>query len=285
MSGTLYVVSTPIGNLGDITFRAAEILRAVEGVAAEDTRRTRALLSHLDVRGKTLIKLDAHAARRSVESCLQRLERGDSLALVTDAGTPSVSDPGAALVARAAEREIAVVAVPGPSAVTAAVAVSGLVEGPFLFLAFLPRRGEKRRRAIERIAESREPVVLFEAPGRAGETLSELAEKMPDRSACVARELTKLHEEVRRGSLRELAGAPKPWRGEITIVIGAGAGAEPSAADDEALCAEIHRGLDSGRSPRTLAEELTRSTGRPKRAVYAAVLAAARGRQPDSTES
>ena len=142
MSGTLFVVSTPIGNLGDLTRRAEETLRAATVVAAEDTRRTRALLTHLGIGSKAVVKLDANASERDVEHLVERLATGDTVALVTDAGTPSVSDPGTALVRRAADEDVAVVAIPGPSAVTAAVSVSGLVDGPFCFVGFVARHGE-----------------------------------------------------------------------------------------------------------------------------------------------
>src|SRR5512142_2033562 len=147
-SGVLYVVSTPIGNLGDVTRRAAETLALADRIAAEDTRRTRVLLVHLGIEKKAIAKLDANASEGAMRYLVERGRAGERVAFVTDAGTPAVSDPGARLVRMAAAAGIAVTVVPGPSALTAAVAASGLVDGPFLFLGFLPRHGEKRRRAI-----------------------------------------------------------------------------------------------------------------------------------------
>jgi 16S rRNA (cytidine1402-2'-O)-methyltransferase len=268
--GTLYVVATPIGNLGDLTRRAAETLAEVGRVAAEDTRRTRALLTHLGVTGKPLVTLDANAPDHAVLDLVGRLAGGESVALVTDAGTPGVSDPGARLVRAAAARGVPVVPIPGASAVTAAVAVSGLVEGPFLFLAFLPRKGEKRRRAIRRIAKSPEPVVLFEAPTRIRETLVDLAEAMPERAACIGRELTKMHEETLRGTLLELSRHGVTERGEFTVVV-AGAG-ETEEEGEEDLDSLITARLSAGDPPRTVADEVATISGMPRREIYARVL-------------
>ncbi|HEX4341383.1 MAG TPA: 16S rRNA (cytidine(1402)-2'-O)-methyltransferase [Polyangiaceae bacterium] len=279
MSGALYVVSTPIGNLGDITRRAAETLGAADRIVAEDTRRTRALLSHLGIGGKPVAKLDAHAGERTLEELVTALEGGESIALVTDAGTPSVSDPGTDLVRLAAARGVTVIAIPGPSAVTAAVAVSGLVDGPFLFLGFPPRKGEKRRRLIRRIATSREPVVLFEAPNRIRETLADLAEVAPARAACVARELTKLHEELTRGTLAELARRDVMERGEFTVVVAGND--EPDEADDADVDSLVAARLDSGDSARTIADDVAEVSGRPRREIYARVLELRRARGDD----
>jgi 16S rRNA (cytidine1402-2'-O)-methyltransferase len=281
MAGTLYVVATPIGNLGDVTRRAVETLSAATRIAAEDTRRTRALLSHLGITGKPVVALDANASEGALRAVVDDLVRGETVALVTDAGTPSVSDPGTALVRAAVAADVRVVAIPGPSAVTAAVAVSGLVDGPFTFLGFLPRHGEKRREALRRIERATEPVVLFEAPGRTQATLEELAARMPERQACVARELTKIHEEARRGALLELSRAGIEPRGEVTLVI---AGADPrqtesegSAGDVDAL---IRERLAQGDSPRTVASDVSELTGAPRREVYSRVLALRRALDP-----
>ncbi|HEX4473602.1 MAG TPA: 16S rRNA (cytidine(1402)-2'-O)-methyltransferase [Polyangiaceae bacterium] len=278
MSGTLYVVSTPIGNLGDVSGRAAETLKLVERIAAEDTRRTRALLTHLGIDRKLLTKLDANVPERVVEQLVEHLDAGQNIALVTDAGTPSVSDPGAALVRRAAERGMTVVAIPGPSAVTAAVSVSGLVDGPFLFLGFLSRRGEKRKRAIRRMVESPEPVVLFEAPARIRATLAELAEAMPARKACILRELTKVHEEAVRGTLVELVAREVTERGEFTLVVeGKGDVDVEADVDIDALIGER---LDAGDSPRTVADAISALVGTSRREIYARVLELFRARDP-----
>jgi len=271
---TLFVVATPIGNLGDVAQRTADTLRSVGLIFAEDTRRTRALLAHLGAQGKTVVRVDAHAEPRRVERLLDAVIEKGTAALVTDAGAPGVSDPGALLVRSAAARGVVVLAIPGPSAVTAAIAVSGLVEGPFSFVGFLPRQGKKRRLALERIAKTKEPVVLFEAPSRLRETLAELAALAPARPASLSRELTKLHEETLRGTLEELAALERDWLGEITLVIGEGD--EPPAEvteDPEAVDQEIMRRLVKGAHPRDLSSELATRLGIPRRLAYARVLA------------
>lgn len=273
MAGTLFVVATPIGNLGDITLRAIDTLRAADRVLAEDTRRTLGLLSHLGISGKPVDRLDAHAPAEAVERAAARLEAGESLALVTDAGTPLVSDPGAALVRLCAARGVRVVPIPGASAVLAAVSVSGLCAGPFRFVGFLPRGGPERREALERVAGTPEPVVLFESPERTQATLRDLAAISPGREAMVARELTKLHEELARGTLRDLAADEREWIGEVTIVLGEGAGDADAPALDEA---EIERRIDDalakGRRARDIAEELALVLRVPKKDVYARVV-------------
>ncbi len=267
--GTLYVVATPIGNLGDITLRAVEVLRTCDRVAAEDTRRTRQLLSHLGISGKPLDALHAHSSDRDVARLVERLEAGESIALATDAGTPSVSDPGDALVKWAIRAGIPVVPLPGASAVLAALVASGLASGAgFRFVAFLPRDGVPRREAITMIAGTPEPVVIYESPERTTETLRDLADAMAERPACVARELTKMHEELVRGTLAELA-VREEWRGEIAIVLGAWSPeAHAEAIDDAALDARIDAELAAGAHAKTVAEKLAAWSGRPKREVY-----------------
>lgn len=270
-AATLSVVGTPIGNLGDITLRAIETLKNASVIAAEDTRHTRALLSHLGIRGKQVTSLDAHASERAIEALIAKLEAGESVALVTDAGMPSVSDPGAALVNAAVERGLGVSVVPGPSAVTAAVALSGLGEGGFAFFGFLPRKGAKRSDAIGRIVTAPECVVLFEAPGRTAATLADLAAVMPERRAAVCRELTKVHEEVARGTLAQLA-ARDEWRGEVTLVIAA-APATVAAVPEQAVNARIDALLGSGASARDVAGRIAVEYALPRRDAYARVQA------------
>lgn len=268
--GVLYVVATPIGNLGDLTRRAAETLALVDRVLAEDTRRTRALLTHLGVQKKPVTKLDANASDGALRHVVERARAGERLALVTDAGTPSVSDPGARLVRLATEAGVPVTVVPGPSAVTAAVAASGLVDGPFSFLGFFPRHGEKRRHALDRVKTSKEPVVIFEAPSRLHDTLTELAGRMPERRACVLRELTKIHEEIVHGTLTELAGREITPKGEVTLVVaGAGEDEQSHALDVDSLVIER---LNAGDTPRTIADDVSAVTGESRREVYARVL-------------
>ncbi len=268
-AGTLYVVSTPIGNLGDITRRAVETLQAADVIVAEDTRRTRALLSHLAIGSKDVRSLNAHGSEHAVQQIVERLANGDTVAYVTDAGTPAVSDPGRALVASAAARGMITRVVPGPSAVTAAVALSGMVDGPFAFLGFLPRRGGDREAALARLRFSAEPVVLFEAPPRMAETLAELAQLMPERRAFVGRELTKLHEEGLHGTLQELAARGSEWRGELVLVVDAG---QPDSRAEEERArlveAALRAALECGANPSHIARALAEASGQPRRELY-----------------
>ncbi len=275
MAGTLYVVATPIGNLGDLTLRAIETLRAADRVVAEDTRRARGLLSHLGISGKPVDRVDEHAPEAAVARVVDHLAAGEAVALVTDAGTPIVSDPGTALVRAAVAAGIAVVPIPGASAVMAAVSVAGLVEDAFTFRGFLPRAGRERRDALARVQATEEAVVLFEAPGRIAETLADLAKSAPTRRAVVTRELTKLHEEILRGTLAELAdrAASREWLGEITIVLGpAPAEAEAAGPSDAEIDARIDAETAAGRRAKDVAEQLALETGRPRRELYARVV-------------
>jgi 16S rRNA (cytidine1402-2'-O)-methyltransferase len=271
---TLFVVATPIGNLGDVTERALATLRECDRIVAEDTRRTRQLLTHFGIAGKPIERLDAHAAEHHVARVVERLLAGERVALVTDAGTPAVSDPGEALVEAAIGAGVRVVSIPGPSAVLAALVASGLAgDGRFRFVGFLPRDGSPRRDAIAVVAGASEPVVLFESPNRTTATLRDLADATPNRRACVARELTKLHEEFVRGTLRKLADEDRSWIGEIAIVLGAHAPDERAAEiDDATLDAHIDEALARGEHLRTIAERLAAWSGRPKRVLYARVL-------------
>jgi 16S rRNA (cytidine1402-2'-O)-methyltransferase len=274
--GTLYVVATPIGNLGDITLRAIETLKAASRVLAEDTRRTRGLLSHLGISGKSVDRLDAHATEADIKRALDHLAQGESIALVSDAGTPVVSDPGTELVKSAAAAGFAVVPIPGPSAVMAAVSASGLVPGGFRFIGFVPRSGKERRDTLALIQSTEEAVVLFEAPGRAASLLADLAAIMPDREAAVGRELTKVHEEITRGPLRELAAAPadREWLGEVTMVLGPSPALKRAPAlTAEEIDARIDEELKKGRRAKDIAEEVALLLDRPRREIYARVLA------------
>ncbi|HYO67462.1 MAG TPA: 16S rRNA (cytidine(1402)-2'-O)-methyltransferase, partial [Archangium sp.] len=204
MSGTLYLVATPIGNLGDLSTRALETLRAVSFVACEDTRHSRVLLDHFGISADT-VSLPAFAEGQRAGRILERLEAGEDCALVTDAGSPGISDPGEKLVAEAIERGVKVVPIPGATALVAALSASGLPTGRFHFLGFLPRKGPERQAMLEEVAPLSATVGIYESPRRLAETLADLQEAWGDRRACVARELTKLHEEFVRGPLSELA--------------------------------------------------------------------------------
>jgi len=272
--GTLFLVATPIGNLGDLTARAIDTLRSCDRVVAEDTRRTRHLLSHLAIAGKPVERLDAHASEHDVARVVARLAQSERIALVTDAGTPGVSDPGEALVRAAILAGAAVVPIPGASAVLAAIVASGLAgDGRFRFVGFLPREGPARREAIALVCETPETVVLFEAPGRVRGTLGELADATPERGACIARELTKVHEQFVRSSCAGLAADEREWVGEIVIVLAAHApGDRMARVDDAALDARIDEALSRGDHSRAVAERLAAWSGRPKRQVYERVV-------------
>jgi 16S rRNA (cytidine1402-2'-O)-methyltransferase len=269
MAGTLYVVATPLGNLEDLSPRAAATLTRVSTVAAEDTRHTKPLLAHVGSRAE-LVSFHAHSSDAALRRILHLLGSGKDVALVTDAGTPAVSDPGAALVAAARERDIPVVTVPGPTAVAAALSVSGLGADRYAFLGFLPRKGGERRRLLESIAASEWTVVLFEAPLRLAELLHDLAAACGgERRAAVARELTKLFEETRAGTLTELAGyyAEAPPRGEVTVVV-AGSGKpvrEEQPPDPKARARAL---LAQGMTRRDVAEQLAAETGITRNAAY-----------------
>ena len=226
-AGTLYIVGTPIGNLEDLSPRATRVLRAVPLVAAEDTRVARRLLNHIGARPR-VVSFHEHNWRARLETVLAALQEGDA-ALVTDAGMPGVSDPGKELVAEAAARRIRVESVPGPSAVTTALAVSGMPADSFQFLGFLPRRRRERQGRLREAAGSTLTMVLFEAPHRLRATLEDIALVLGDRPIAVCRELTKLHEEVYRGTAAEALERFETPQGELAIVL---AGAQPESPDD-----------------------------------------------------
>jgi len=270
MTATLYVVATPLGNLGDLSPRAADLLRRVPVVAAEDTRRTRGLLSHLGA-SPTVLSFHAHSGERRLDAVLEILRDGRDVALVSDAGTPGVSDPGADLVAAARAADIAVIPIPGPSAVATALSAAGFPADRYLFMGFVPRKGGERTRLLTRAAEEEWSVVLFEAPTRLGALLQDLARLAgPERRAAVARELTKLHEEFRPGTLAELADyySEHEPRGEITVVV-AGTGA-PAPEEDRTEEAAEHAVelLAEGLSRREVARRLTESHGLSRNDAY-----------------
>ncbi len=261
----LYVVATPIGNLRDLTVRAKEVLASCDAVVAEDSRHSGRLLEHLGLH-KPFLSLPGFDEAARVEPIVRRLREGASLALVTDAGTPAVSDPGALLVRRAVEEGVPVIPVPGPSAAIAAVSVAGFVEGRFHFAGFLPRKASHREEMLLELAPLRAQLVFYEAPQRLQETLLDLRSALGDRPALVARELTKLHEELARGTLSQLAQRfAGEVRGEVVIVV-SGARPEEQKEDPAALEAEVRLRLARGERPKEIAEAL--STRRPKRAVY-----------------
>jgi 16S rRNA (cytidine1402-2'-O)-methyltransferase len=278
--GTLYVVATPIGNLADVTLRALEVLRDVPLIAAEDTRMTRRLLDRHAV-GTRLTSFHARSGPGRLAALLEHLRGGADLALVTDAGTPLVSDPGADLVAAWGAQGGAVVPIPGASAVLAAVVASGVAGPRWAFEGFLPRSGRDRRERLAAIAADPRGTVIYEAPGRLAATLRDLATACgAERRAAVARELTKLHEQVVRGSLAELGAAVEdgtiPPRGEVVIVIGmaaaaAGQGPVGQGASEDALAAaraDVDRLVAGGSSRGDAARSVAAATGIPRRQLY-----------------
>lgn len=280
MESGLYVVGTPIGNLDDITARALATLREAEIVYAEDTRRTGRLLAALGAR-TPLRSLHAHNEAERTTEILERLGRGERCALVSDAGTPGVSDPGRRVTAAVQEAGLRVIPVPGPSAVLAALSVSGLSADRFAFLGFPPRRGRARKEWLSAVARSPVTVVAFESPRRLGRLLRDLAAAgLGGRTAVVAREMTKLHEEIRRGTVEELF---EPFsagevRGEVTLVVegrpGPGDEGEGSRAQAAAAARRLAR---AGHSTREIAEHLQQEFGVPRNEAYEVGLRAAEG--------
>ena len=266
---TLYLVATPIGNLEDITLRALRILREVDLIAAEDTRTTRKLLSHYDIH-TTLTSYNDRNKRAKTPYILERLGRGD-VALVSEAGTPAISDPGQELVVAAYALGARVVPVPGPSVVTAALAAAGLPSRTFTYLGFLPRQPGSRRRLLRSVAGRPDTLVAFEAPHRLRDSLLDMRQELGDRPVAVCRELTKLFEEIFRGSISEALHWFAEPRGEFTLVI---AGAEPSErpgtdADIEASVREEMRRLRGrGATAQEAISRLSRQYGLPRRRLY-----------------
>jgi len=269
-AGTLSMVATPIGHLGDFSFRGVAVLKAAAVIACEDTRHTRRLLAHYGIEA-ALTSIHAHSRAETIEKLLDRIEAGEDVAFVTDAGTPGISDPGGILAERAHARGLTVVPIPGPAAVMAALAGAGFPADRFVFLGFLAKRGTARAELLDRIAGEVFTTVCYEAPGRTAVLLADLAERCgAERPAAVARELTKVYEEIRRGTLGELAAyyGQHGARGEVTIVIG-GRGEEPppavlSAADQAAAVEELR----STGAPAAVAKELSKRLGISRQDAY-----------------
>jgi 16S rRNA (cytidine1402-2'-O)-methyltransferase len=268
----LYLVATPIGNLEDVSSRALKVLEEAELVLAEDTRRTRVLLDRYGVPAKP-VSLHAHNEVARSAKVLAVLDGGGDVALVSDAGTPLISDPGDRLVAAALEAGHSVVPIPGASALLAALAASGLPAVPFTFVGFLPRRSGECDRALESLRDRRDTLIFFESPRRIAKTLARLQQAFGDRRACVARELTKMHEEFARGLLSELAERfAEGARGECTLVVEGTSQAEAVLSESE-LDAAIRARIAEGQSPRQISDQLAEPSGLPKREIYARVVA------------
>ncbi len=266
--GQLYVVSTPIGNLEDVSLRALRILKEVQLIAAEDTRVTRKLLSRYDIHTR-LVPYHEHNKTYQSANILRALDVGD-VALVSDAGTPVVSDPGEDLIRTAIGLGINVVAIPGPSAILYALTVSGLSPEPFLFLGFLPPNRRERLQRLADVASLQATLVLFEAPHRVRQTLQELYDALGDRQVAVCRELTKLHEQIVRGPLSSVA-AEVPERGEFTLVV---EGAQPPLPFDEATAiARLSACLAEGLSKKDAVDRVSTELDLPRRQIYKLALA------------
>lgn len=273
--GALVLVGTPIGNLGDLSPRAAEALASADAVCCEDTRRTGRLLSLAGIERRPFVVVNEHTEAREVPRVLARLERGERVALVSDAGMPGISDPGERLVAAAVAAGYAVEVVPGPSAALAALVVSGLPAGRFVFEGFLPRKGSGRSERLAAVAAEPRTTVLYEAPHRLARTLGDLAAACgPDRRVAVARELTKLHEQVWRGTLAGAVAwvAEREPPGEIVVVVEGAPPAPPP--DDDAVLAAVRSELASGVSTRDAARRVADRLAVPRRRVYEIATAA-----------
>ena len=274
LTAGLYVVATPIGNLADVTLRALEIMAGADAILAEDTRVSRTLLQRYRI-DTPLTPYHEHNAAEVRPRALSRIAGGEALALISDAGTPLISDPGHKLVAEAAAMRLSVVAAPGPSAALAALCVAGLPTDCFIFVGFLPPRRAARRERINALAAAPGTLVLYEAPGRLADSLADLTFELGPRPAAVARELTKIHEEVRRGTLDSLAAqyaAEAPPKGEIVVIVGAGEARPPISRD--ALDREIVEALRN-LSVKDAAAAVAAQHALPRRQVYARALALA----------
>ena len=291
MPGTLFVVATPIGNLDDITLRALEVLRRVALVACEDTRRTRKLFVRHGI-GTPCVACHKFNEHRSTERLLETLRGGSDVALVTDAGTPAISDPGSLLVASAVAEGIEVRPVPGASAVVAALSASGLPAGPFTFRGVLPHRAGERRRALAAVAGAAETQVFYESPIRVASTLADMRDMFGDRDCSVVREMTKRFEQWYRGPLSQVAGtvAARPGRGEYCIIVagaatgsgarGEGSGKTAAPSTIEALAGEFRRLQESGLDRREALRRLAREKGLSRSEIYRRLMEATAAPKP-----
>lgn len=272
--GKLILCGTPIGNLEDMSPRAVRALQEADVIACEDTRRTRKLLSHFGISARSMAVYNEGNERRKASELLGLIKAGRTVVLVTDAGMPGLSDPGYRLVKACADENVTVEAVPGPSAVITAVAISGLAPGRFVFEGFLPKRSAERRRKIAELAEERRTLVLFESPHRIEDALKDLLDGLGPRPAALTRELTKLHEEVRRGTLEELLASviTDPPRGEITLVVEGAIHEHRIAVPPEELAGRARSLMEQGVERKEALAEVARTAGVRKREVFDALL-------------
>jgi 16S rRNA (cytidine1402-2'-O)-methyltransferase len=267
MAGVLYVVATPIGNLDDISLRALRVLKEVELIAAEDTRHTRILLDRYDIR-TALISYHEHNEKTQAPRLVERMNRGESIALVSDAGTPAISDPGYRLVLDAINSGIVVTPIPGPSAIIAALSASGLPTDRFVFEGFMPAKKGERESRLEALREESRTIIFYEAPHRLKECLAAIGRILGNRDVVIARELSKLHEEFLRGTIDEIAEqlAAREIKGEVTVIVRAGRRAE--SVSQEELSAEIRQMSAEGISVREISEHLAKRYQLGRREVY-----------------
>jgi 16S rRNA (cytidine1402-2'-O)-methyltransferase len=266
-SGTLFLVPTPIGNLDDMTVRAVKTLQTVDLIAAEDTRNTQKLLNHFEIETKQ-ISFHEHNTQQRIPELIAKLQSGLSIAQVSDAGMPSISDPGKELVAAAIEANLPVVPLPGANAATTALIASGLAPQPFMFYGFLPRKASLQKAELTKLAQQEQTVIFYESPYRVAKTLTAIQAIFGDRQAVLARELTKLHEEFIRGSLSELiAWAVASARGEFVIMV---QGADPvvPVASDVPLVDQVQALIDNGDKPNAAIKAVAKTNGLNRQAVY-----------------
>lgn len=269
-AGVLYVVATPIGNLEDITLRALKVLKQVDSIAAEDTRHTRHLLTHYGI-ATALVSYHEHNEHLKTPALIAQLAAGRSIALVTDAGTPGISDPGYRLVSSAVEKGIPVVPVPGASAVITAISASGLATDAFVFVGFPAKKAGKRKEQLRALSQETKTIIFYESPKRMVSFLSEILSEMGDRKAVLCREMTKLHEEFLRGRISEISRVitDRPMvKGECTLLIDAGEGVNDRADDAAQLLAEIASALAAGAKLSDVSRDIAHMFGVPRRQVY-----------------
>jgi 16S rRNA (cytidine1402-2'-O)-methyltransferase len=267
MSGALYIVPTPIGNLEDITFRAVRVLKEVDLIAAEDTRHSQVLLNHYGIR-TPVTSYHEHNERGKARELVERLRQGTSIALLSDAGTPMISDPGYRLMVEAIGAGVQVIPLPGPSALTAVLAAAGLPTDRFAFEGFLPAKKSERRRTLEALREDTRTLIFYESPHRLKETLADMAEIFGDRDLAIGREISKVHEEFLRGAIHEIIAKLEQQnvRGEITLIVqGATSGA---LVQEEELISEVRQLAEDGMRVKEISELLGARHGISRREVY-----------------
>ncbi|MEK6320712.1 MAG: 16S rRNA (cytidine(1402)-2'-O)-methyltransferase [Acidobacteriota bacterium] len=276
MAGTLYIVATPIGNLEDITLRALRVLKEVDLIACEDTRHTRKLLAHYQI-SKPTVSYHEHNERERAAELIKKLEAGLSIALVSDAGTPLISDPGFQIVRDAIARQIPVVPIPGPSALVTALSAAGLPTGDFAFVGFLPSRGAARRARLKGLADVKSTLIFYEAPHRIKETIEDARIAFGDRECVIARELTKLHEEFVRGRLSEIEVPEGSARGEIVLLVGPpreGHAKQSAGGATRSIVEEVEQLINAeGLDQKTALKRVARERGISKSEAYRLMIA------------